>query len=323
MTSATSEVKFMKMENLLRIVYHHHLVIRHVFAQNMVEKQNLRVLFWIVPNGLEYQPNPDLLLMIIRNVWSMVLNIKKVNGFIPKIHVCIAFAKKDSKENMKNHFVKDRVVEYNLGDVQEQMFKVDDVCKFGDKTLKVGQRFEKINVETSFGQKIEKITCECLKIVTNLELCFMKIWIVLQFIIPNHVRSNINVKIGNKWTLINVIIIEKAMIIKKYFQIQVILVIIIVFAINITITPFENLATCVFNNEKYHEGQRFNLQDSCHDCICQKGFTNKIEKPFCKRRACSIQLQWSFIDKIQKYCAPFYGKVSENDALCCPLDWIC
>ncbi|RZC27671.1 hypothetical protein BDFB_013128 [Asbolus verrucosus] len=87
--------------------------------------------------------------------------------------------------------------------------------------------------------------------------------------------------------------------------------------------PFENVATCDFNGQKYHEGKRFYPTNSCHKCICQKGFTGKIETPFCARLTCGVQLKWSSATKPKEYCAPFYGNVSKNDALCCPEDWIC
>ncbi|RZC33940.1 hypothetical protein BDFB_014299, partial [Asbolus verrucosus] len=110
------------MENLLTIVYHHHLVIKHVLVQNMVGKRNLLVLFWIVLNRLEYQPNPDVIAPFGNNQKCLVdgTEYKEGEQFYPQ-KTCLHC---DSKEDMKNHFVKDKVVQYNLRDVQEQMFKI-------------------------------------------------------------------------------------------------------------------------------------------------------------------------------------------------------
>lgn len=40
-------------------------------------------------------------------------------------------------------------------------FAILDVCRFGNKKLKVGQWVEKLNVKNGFGEIIKKIVCEC------------------------------------------------------------------------------------------------------------------------------------------------------------------
>lgn len=37
----------------------------------------------------------------------------------------------------------------------------EEICKFGDKTLKVGQRFAKTNITDKFGRSFDKVECEC------------------------------------------------------------------------------------------------------------------------------------------------------------------
>jgi hypothetical protein len=67
------------------------------------------------------------------------------------------------------------------------------------------------------------------------------------------------------------------------------------------------------------EGQAFLPKNSCMKCICQKGFSDKIEEPFCKPMPCGQQLKnWKHI---QDRCAPLYEK--NLDALCCPIGWVC
>jgi hypothetical protein len=74
-------------------------------------------------------------------------------------------------------------------------------------------------------------------------------------------------------------------------------------------------------DKEYHEGQRFSIENSCLDCVCQKGLKGKFEEPFCRRRKCGNQLRRG--EKIQRHCAPFYAVDSGSSVLCCPDSWIC
>jgi hypothetical protein len=85
--------------------------------------------------------------------------------------------------------------------------------------------------------------------------------------------------------------------------------------------PYENVARCNFNGKEYKEGQEFQPQDSCHNCICQKGFTGKIEEPVCRRRVCGVQLAWT-AQILGKYWAPVYAKESKGGIVCCPSTYV-
>jgi hypothetical protein len=83
--------------------------------------------------------------------------------------------------------------------------------------------------------------------------------------------------------------------------------------------PFDDLEKCVVEGKEYMEGQAFLPKNSCMKCVCQKGFPDKIEEPFCKPMPCGQQLKnWKHI---QNRCAPLYEK--NLDALCCPIGWVC
>ncbi|XP_072377288.1 von Willebrand factor C and EGF domain-containing protein-like [Diabrotica undecimpunctata] len=75
--------------------------------------------------------------------------------------------------------------------------------------------------------------------------------------------------------------------------------------------------TCLVDGKTYREGEIFFPKDSCHRCVCKKGFNGKIEAPFCKRQACLAQYQ--FIDQLNQYCAPIYNEGSD----CCAYEWLC
>ncbi|RZC39356.1 uncharacterized protein BDFB_013967 [Asbolus verrucosus] len=38
----------------------------------------------------------------------------------------------------------------------------EETCKFGEKSLKVGQKFEKFSVDDGFGKIVDKVECECI-----------------------------------------------------------------------------------------------------------------------------------------------------------------
>jgi hypothetical protein len=75
------------------------------------------------------------------------------------------------------------------------------------------------------------------------------------------------------------------------------------------------------DGKEYQEGEKFSIENSCLDCVCQKGFKGKFEEPFCARRKCGDQLRHG--EKIQKHCAPFYAVDSGSTVLCCPSSWVC
>ncbi|XP_017772267.1 PREDICTED: uncharacterized protein LOC108559473 [Nicrophorus vespilloides] len=80
--------------------------------------------------------------------------------------------------------------------------------------------------------------------------------------------------------------------------------------------PFDDVATCEFNGEIYKEGEYFNFQGNCLDCICQKNFTGELVEPFCKRKKCNIEVTE---DPISDKSAPVYY----NDEIrCCPTQFI-
>jgi hypothetical protein len=37
----------------------------------------------------------------------------------------------------------------------------EETCKFGEKTFKVGEEFEKSDFIDNYGRKVEKVKCEC------------------------------------------------------------------------------------------------------------------------------------------------------------------
>jgi hypothetical protein len=77
----------------------------------------------------------------------------------------------------------------------------------------------------------------------------------------------------------------------------------------------------VVDGTEYQEGEKFSFENSCLDCVCQKGFKGKFEEPFCRRRKCGGQLRDG--ENIQKHCAPFYEVDLESPVVCCPDSWIC
>jgi hypothetical protein len=85
--------------------------------------------------------------------------------------------------------------------------------------------------------------------------------------------------------------------------------------------PLDGIEKCVVYDKEYQEGQRFSIENSCLDCVCQKGFKGKFEEPFCRRRKCGNQLRHG--EKIQSHCAPFYDVDSGSSVICCPDSWIC
>ncbi|XP_019770116.1 kielin/chordin-like protein [Dendroctonus ponderosae] len=87
--------------------------------------------------------------------------------------------------------------------------------------------------------------------------------------------------------------------------------------------PYENSTTCVYDGKVYKEGENFLPKNSCWRCVCQAGFRGKLEKPFCRRRSCGVQVKHQ--EKLQERCAPLYYKriYRESDPLCCPVNWIC
>jgi hypothetical protein len=38
---------------------------------------------------------------------------------------------------------------------------LEETCKFGEKTFKVGEEFEKSDFTDNYGRKFEKVKCEC------------------------------------------------------------------------------------------------------------------------------------------------------------------
>lgn len=87
--------------------------------------------------------------------------------------------------------------------------------------------------------------------------------------------------------------------------------------------PYENSTSCVYDGKVYKEGENFLPKNSCWRCVCQAGFRGKLEKPFCRRRSCGVQVKQQ--EKLQERCAPLYfkSKYRDNDPLCCPVNWIC
>ncbi|XP_068903579.1 uncharacterized protein [Tenebrio molitor] len=63
--------------------------------------------------------------------------------------------------------------------------------------------------------------------------------------------------------------------------------------------PFDGIEKCMVYDKEYQEGQRFSIENSCLDCVCQKGLKGKFE------------------------FAPFYAVDSGSSVLCCPDSWIC
>ncbi|XP_060523294.1 uncharacterized protein LOC132700156 isoform X2 [Cylas formicarius] len=88
-------------------------------------------------------------------------------------------------------------------------------------------------------------------------------------------------------------------------------------------SPYDNSTTCVYEGRLYKEGESFLPRGTCWRCVCQAGFRGKLEKPFCRRRTCNVQIKSQ--DKLQERCAPVYykSKYRNDDPLCCPATWIC
>lgn len=86
------------------------------------------------------------------------------------------------------------------------------------------------------------------------------------------------------------------------------------------LAPYNNVEKCIIDGKEFKEGERFYPENTCLRCICQKGFKGKLEKPFCERKACDIQLEKS-IQNFYQGCAPLYGP--KANVLCCPFGWIC
>lgn len=81
--------------------------------------------------------------------------------------------------------------------------------------------------------------------------------------------------------------------------------------------PFDNVAKCIVGDKIYYEGQRFQPENTCKRCLCEKGFEGKFEEPFCKDINCNM-IDSSF-DKLKNMCAPIYT-LRDN---CCPDRWQC
>lgn len=76
-------------------------------------------------------------------------------------------------------------------------------------------------------------------------------------------------------------------------------------------------ANCTYNGKSYEEGKTFRPENSCHTCLCQEGFSGKIEQPHCIKRRCLEQI--FNMDKLQRKCAAVYFL----EDLCCPATWVC
>ncbi|KAK4884310.1 hypothetical protein RN001_000581 [Aquatica leii] len=83
--------------------------------------------------------------------------------------------------------------------------------------------------------------------------------------------------------------------------------------------PFdEDAAKCEVEDKLYKEGEKFeHPSKKCTKCICNKGFTGKLDNSFCQRHNCTTELLWS--ESINNYCAPAYLRWED----CCPRKWIC
>ncbi|XP_017772232.1 PREDICTED: uncharacterized protein LOC108559444 [Nicrophorus vespilloides] len=83
--------------------------------------------------------------------------------------------------------------------------------------------------------------------------------------------------------------------------------------------PFDDLGTCQVDGKTYKEGEYFQPEGQCLNCVCQKGFIGEFVEPFCRRVNCDLELR--FAKQIAEGCAPAYTRTA--DALCCPIDYIC
>jgi len=81
-----------------------------------------------------------------------------------------------------------------------------------------------------------------------------------------------------------------------------------------------DVSACEVDGKTYYEGEYFNPQeDNCLTCICDKGFTGKLEAPFCKRLNCSSP-HYSDQTIFRENCALYFIDKAKS---CCPADNTC
>lgn len=70
------------------------------------------------------------------------------------------------------------------------------------------------------------------------------------------------------------------------------------------------------DGKTYKEGQRFYPKDSCSICICKRGFSGKIEAPYCRKLECGSKFK--YLDNFAQKLSPFYD---DPNFKCCPSSW--
>ncbi|XP_044760000.1 kielin/chordin-like protein [Coccinella septempunctata] len=76
-------------------------------------------------------------------------------------------------------------------------------------------------------------------------------------------------------------------------------------------------SNCTYNGKTYEEGRTFHPENTCQTCLCQEGFSGKIEQPYCMKRRCLEQI--FHMEKLIRKCAAVYFL----EDLCCPATWVC